>query len=207
MPSWPASIGRRVRPWAMSSASATRTTPRLQRVGLAAAAVADDRVQDLGSDDRALGLAIGLGEQALEGAVGKEEAVGLVVGAVDRHADVVQERATGDDDLGVARRHAVVGDHGRLDPRLDQQAQQPQGDVEHDLHVDPRVVRHPQPLGVDLGHVPPGPHLLVLVDGVEEALELAVAASRGADFGLGDRLTGGLSSGSLGIRRGDCLAH
>ena len=27
IPSWPASIGIRVRPWAMSSASATRTTP------------------------------------------------------------------------------------------------------------------------------------------------------------------------------------
>ena len=134
------------------------------------------------------GSLVGVGEQPLEGAVGEEEAVGLVVGAVDRHADVVQQGAAGDDHLGVAVAHPVVGDHRRLDPGLDQQAQQPQGDVEDDLHVDPGVVRHPQPLGVDLGHVPPGPHLLVAVDRLEEALELAVAAGRRADLGLGDRL-------------------
>ena len=84
-------------------------------------------------------------------------------------------------------RHPVVGDHRRLDPGLDQEAQQAQGDVEHDLHVDPGVVRHAEPLGVHLGHVPPGPHLLVAVDGAEEGLELAVAPGRGADLGLGDR--------------------
>ena len=50
-------------------------------------------------------LAVGVGEQALERrSLGEEEAVGLVVGAVDRHADVVQQGAAGDDDLGVARR-------------------------------------------------------------------------------------------------------
>ena len=38
----------------------------LERVGLAAAAVADDRVQDLRDDDRPLGLLVGVGEQALE---------------------------------------------------------------------------------------------------------------------------------------------
>jgi hypothetical protein len=87
-----------------------------------------------------------------------------MVGAVDRHADVVQQGAAGHHDLGVAVPHPVVADHRRLDTGLDQQAQQPQGDVEDDLHVDPGVVRHPQPLRLDLGHVPPGPHLLVGVD-------------------------------------------
>ena len=37
--------------------------PGLERVGLAAAAVADDRVQGLGDDDRALGLLVDVGEQ------------------------------------------------------------------------------------------------------------------------------------------------
>ncbi len=62
----------------------------LQRVGRAAAAMADDRVQDLGGDDRPLGLAVAAGEQAIEGAAGEEQRVGLVVDTVDRHADVVQ---------------------------------------------------------------------------------------------------------------------
>ncbi len=61
-------------------------------------------MEDLGGDDGALGLAVGVGEQAVERAAGEEEAVGLVIGAVDRHADVVQERAAGDHHLGVARR-------------------------------------------------------------------------------------------------------
>ena len=164
--------------------------PGLQGVGLASAAMTDDRVQDLGGDDRPLGLTIGIGEQTFKCATGQEEAVGLVVLPVDRHPDVMQERAAGDDHLGIFRGHAVIGhDHG-LDARLDQQPQQPQGDVEHDLHVDPRVVRHPQALGVDLGHVPPGPHLLVPVDGLQEARELAVAPGGARTFCLGNRLAG-----------------
>ena len=93
------------------------------------------------------GSLVGAGQQPVEGAAGEEQRVGLVVGAVDRHADVVQQGAAGDHHLGVAVAHPVVGDHRRLDPGLDQQAQQAQGDVEDDLHVDPGVVRHPQPLG------------------------------------------------------------
>ncbi len=126
-----------------------------------------------------------------------------MVGAVDRHADVVQQRAAGHHDLGVPGGHAVVGDHRRFDPGLGQQPQQPQGDVEHDLHVDPGVVRHAEPLGVDLGHVPPGADLLVLVDRVEELLQLAVAAGRRPDPGLGDRLLGGLRRRPLRVGGGD----
>ena len=177
----------------------------LQRVGLAAAAVADDRVEDLRGDDRALGLAVGVGEQPLERAAGEEQRVGLVVGAVDRHADVVQQRAAGDHHLGVAVPHPVVGDDRRLDPGFDQQPQQPQGDVEDDLHVDPGVVGHAEPFGVDLGHVPPGAHLLVGVDGVEEALELAVAPGRRPHLRLGDRLLGRLAARPLGVGGRDLL--
>ena len=64
----------------------------LERVGLAAAPVADDRVQGLGDDDRALGLPVGVVEQLPQLPLGQEQAVGLVVGAVDRHADVVKQR-------------------------------------------------------------------------------------------------------------------
>ena len=127
-----------------------------------------------------------------------------MVGAVDRHADVVQQGAAGDDDLGVAVAHPVVADHRRLDPGLDQQAQQPQGDVEDDLHVDPGVVGHPQPLGLDLGHVPPGPHLVVGVDRLEEALELAVSPGRRPDLRLGDRLFGRFAGGPAASGAGTC---
>ena len=91
---------------------------RLERVGLAAAAVADDRVQDLGDHHGPLGLLVDAGEQRLQALLDQEQAVGLVVGAVDRHADVVEQRAARDHDLGVAVAHAVVGDHRRLDPAL-----------------------------------------------------------------------------------------
>ena len=54
--------------------------------------------------------------------------------------DVVEQRASRDDHLGVAVAHAVVGDERSLHPGLDQQAHQPQRDVEDDLDVDPGVV-------------------------------------------------------------------
>ena len=50
-------------------------------------------------------LPVDVGEQLAQLALGEEEAVGLVVGAVDRHADVVQQRPGRDDDLGVALAH------------------------------------------------------------------------------------------------------
>ena len=111
-----------------------------------------------------------------------------MVGAVDRHADVVQQRAPGDDHLGVAVPHPVLGHHRRFDPALDQQAQQAQGDVENHLYVHPGVIRHSQALRGDLRHVPPGAHPLVGIDGLEEALKLAVAARRRVDLRLLHRL-------------------
>ena len=110
---------------------------RFDRVRLAAAAVADDRVQRLRRDDRALGLVVDAVEQLVELARGEQEAERLVVGAVDRETDVVQHRAGRDDHLGVAVAHPVIGHHRRLDAALDEQAQQAQGDVEHHLDVDP----------------------------------------------------------------------
>ena len=129
-----------------------------------------------------------------------------MVGAVDRHADVVQEGAAGHHHLGVAVTHPVVGDHRRLHPGFHQQAQKAEGDVEDDLHVDPAVIRHAEPLGVDLGHVPPAAHLVVGVDRVDEALEAAVAAGRRADVRLGDRLARRLAGRPAGIRRRDPVA-
>jgi len=106
----------------------------------------------------------------------------------------VEEGAGSDDELGVAGAHAVVGDHRARDAGAVEQPEEAQGDVEDDLDVDPGVVGHPEPLRCDLRHVPPGAHLIVRVDGLEEALELAVAASRRADVRVGDRLARGLTA-------------
>ena len=163
---------------------------------------------DLGDHDGALGLVVDAVEQRVEPVGDEEEAEGLVVGAVDRHPDVVQQRTAGDHDLGVALLHPVVADHRRLDPALGQQAQQPQRDVEDDLDVDPGVVRHAEPLRGELRHVPPGAHALVGVDGLEEALELAVAARGGVHVRLGDRLRRGALARvrALGVELGAASA-
>ena len=121
---------------------------------------------------------------------------------MDGHADVVQQRAGGDHDLGVAPAHPVVGDHHRLDPGLGQEPQQAQPDVEHDLDVDPGVVRHAEALRGHLGHVPPGAQLRVGVHPVEQRLEPAVATRWGADPGALDRLRG---SGAALVRTGGAL--
>ncbi len=161
---------------------------RLERVGLTAAAVADDAVEDLGDDDGQLRLLVDAVEQGAQLRLGEEEAVGLVVGAVDRHARVVEHRPRDHDDLGVAVAHAVVGDHRRLDAGPVGQAKDAQGDVGDDLDVDPGVVGHAEALGGDLLHVPPGEHLAIGGDALDEALEAAVAAGREAEARLGDPL-------------------
>ena len=140
-------------------------------------------------------------EQLAQLALGQKQAVGLVIGAVDRHADVVEQRSRRDDDLRVALAHRVVADHRRPHAALDEQAQQPQRDVEDDLDVDPGVIGHLQALGLHLGHVPPSAHLGVVVEPVEQRLEPAVAASRRRDLGPRGRL-GGLAAEFAGARRG-----
>jgi hypothetical protein len=99
-----------------------------------------------------------------------------VVGAVDRHARVVEQAAGGDYHLGVARLHVVIGDHRRIHPAPVEQAEQAQRDVQHDPNVHPRVIGHPQAVGRDLLRMPPGLELQVGVRRVQEGLELAVAA-------------------------------
>jgi hypothetical protein len=112
----PFSNGIRERPWAMSSASATRTTPPRARTARRRA-VRDDRLEHLGGDHGQLGLLVDPVEQPADLRLDEEEAELLVPLAVDRHADVVQERAEDDDDLGVVVRHAEVADDRRLDVR------------------------------------------------------------------------------------------
>jgi hypothetical protein len=161
---------------------------RLHRERLTTATVADDRVQRLGDHHGQLGIRVGVGEQLAQLALGEKEAEGLVVDAVDRHAHVVQKSSRRDHHLRVAVAHAVVADHRGLDPRLDQQAQQAESDVEDDLDVNPGVVRHSEALGVHLRQVPPATHLGVAVDAVDQRLQLAVAARRRAHPDGLDRL-------------------
>ena len=99
----PRSKGIRERPFAMSSASATRRTPASTREWLAVRAVARDRLQHLGHDHGAIRLVVDVVEQLAQLRLGEEEAPVLVVAAVDGHADVVEERGEHDDDLGRPR--------------------------------------------------------------------------------------------------------
>ena len=63
------------------------------------------------------------------------------------------------------------------------------------------MVGHLEPLRGELVHVPPGAHLVVGVDGLEQRLEPAVAARRHPDPRLGDRLAQRLTRRLLGCRR------
>ena len=82
--------------------------------------------------------------------------------------------------------HAVGGDHRRLHAAAVEQPEQPQRDVEHDLDVDPGVVRHVPALGVHLLHVPPGVQPPVAVGRLEQRLQPPVAARRRTDLYLGN---------------------
>ena len=151
-------------------------------------------MQRLGHDDRALRLAVDVLEQPRQPVGGEEQRVRLVVGAVDGHADAVQQRSGGDHDLGVALLDAVVGDDARHHAAPEQQPRDPQRDVRDDLDVDPAVVGHAQPLGgVDGRRVPERLDAVVGVDRVQQLLELAVAARGDGDARLGDGLAQGLA--------------
>ena len=165
-------------------------------------------MQRLRDHDRSLRLIVDGLEQLAELALGEEQAVGLVVGAVDRKPDVVEQRPGGHHYLGVAVAHRVVGDDRRLDVGPRQQAQEPQRHVDHDLDVDPRVVRHPEPFGGHLGHVPPRADLRVRVHRLEQCLQAAVAARRCAHLGVVDRLGGWFARRRAGAREArPVLAH
>ena len=110
---WPASNGTRERPAGHVERVGDPDDPGLDRERRALAAVADDRVQRLGDDHRPLGLVVDVGQQRSELVGGQEQAVALVVLAVDRHPDAVEQAAGRDHDLGVALAHPVVGDDAR----------------------------------------------------------------------------------------------
>src|SRR4051812_6241351 len=158
----------------------------LERERPAARAVRDDGVHRLGDQHRPLRLLVDARQQRAELVGGQEQRVALVVGAVDRHPGVVEERRRGDDDLGVALLEAVVGDGDRDDAAAEQQPRDAQGDVRDDLDVDPRVVGHLQAVGVEARDVPPRLELLVLVDRVDEPRQPAIAPDGDTDTRLVD---------------------
>jgi hypothetical protein len=159
----PRSKGIRERPFARSSASATRRTP----------ASSDSDCQ--------LRFLVDAREELAHLRLGEEQAPVLVVAAVDRHADVVQERCEDDDDLRVVGAEAVVLLRGGFHAMLHQQPKELERDVRDDLDVHPGVVVDLQPQnGVHVRHVPPGLELPVVVHALEEAPELAVPARRHA---------------------------
>ncbi len=146
-------------------------------------------MQRLGGDDRPLGLLVDVRQQRRKLVGGQEQAVALVVLAMDRHPDAVQQARGRDHHLGVALAHPVVGDDARDHAAAKQQSREAQADVDDDLDVDPAVVRHAEPPGrVDGRHVPPRLELLVGVRGLEQPLETPVAARRGPHADLGERL-------------------
>ncbi len=98
-----------------------------------------------------------------------------MVGAMHRHAGVMEQACGRDHDLGVGDAHPVRRHHRRLDILLAQEPEQPQREVEHDPDVDPGMVGHPEAVGHRLRGVPPRLELQVVVGGLEEAGELPVA--------------------------------
>ena len=93
----------------------------------------------------------------------------------NRHAAAITTSAS----RGV---HAVRGDHRRLHAAAVQQPEQPQRDVHDDLDVDPGVVRHVAPVGVDLLHVPPRVEAPVRVGGLEAAPRACGCRAWGREF-------------------------
>ena len=185
----PLSNGMRERPFAMSSASATRTMPASSVSGLPSARWLMIACSTSDDDHGLVGLLVEAVEQLAQLRLGEEEAEVLVAVAVDRHADAVQERAEHDDDLGVVLLEPVVADEARLDAVLRQLAQQLERDVRDDLDVHPGVVvdLHPRDR-VHVRDVPPALELVVGVDALDQRAELAVAADRDVDPHPRDRL-------------------
>ena len=110
----PSANGMRERPFAMSSASATRTTPASSDSGSPS-----ERCEVMHCSTSAITTVLHrLLVQALEHVGqpvgGHEQAPVLVAAAVHGHADAVPQRAQHDDHLGVLVGHAVVVDHPGL---------------------------------------------------------------------------------------------
>ena len=150
-------------------------------------------------------------EQLAELRLGEEEAEVLVSLAVHGHADAMGERGQRYDHLGVVARHAVVGDHRRLDAVLRQLAEELERDVRDDLDVHPRVIVDLHPCDrVDVRDVPPALQLIVAVDALENVPELAVRPLGNTDAHLAHRLGGSEPHLARGLSRDgvvDPLAH
>ena len=162
----------------------------------------DDRLQHLGGDHGQLGLLVDPVQQLPDLGLDEEEAELLVPLAVDRHADVVQERAEDDHDLGIVVRHVEVADDRRLDVVLGQLAQELQRDVRDDLDVHPGVVVDLHAHGrVHVRDVPPTLQPPVRVHPLEQRAELPVGALGRVDAHLLDRLGGREPRLLLGLLR------
>jgi len=164
--------------------------------------VARDRLEHLGRDHRQVGILVDAVQQLAQFRLREEEAEVLVVVAVHRHPDAVEERRERDDDFRVVLRHPVVGHDRRLDPVLRQLAQQLERDVRDDLDVHPGVVVDLQPHDrVDVRDVPPALQLAIGVDAVDQLAELVVAADGDVDPHRLDGLCGREARLALGLRR------
>src|SRR5690606_16226587 len=101
------------------------------------------------------------------------------VGAMDGHADVVQQCAGGDNYLAVPYVHLVVVDYGRLDSTINQKAIQLDGDVHYDLHMNGTVIGHAEPLdGIHVRGLPHRVELIVGIHALDERVQPVVAAVR-----------------------------
>jgi hypothetical protein len=152
---------------------------RLDRERRPIGPVADDGVHRLGADDRSLRLLVDGLKQPVDHVGRQEQAIALVVSPMDRHPDAVQQAGRSHNHLCVSFGEGEVGDNAGGHSSAKQQARQAQADVEHDLDMDPGVVRHPKPAGrVDRRDVPESLDMIVRVDRVEQCLQAAVATRR-----------------------------
>ena len=112
--------------------------PGLDRERRAVAPVADDRVQRLGDDDRALGLLVGAGQQRAELVGGQEQAVSA---RGRRGGSTCRRSGTGSRRRSRPRRRARSSRSRRrrsgTTPRRNSSRASRSADVEHDLDVDP----------------------------------------------------------------------
>ncbi len=168
----------------------------------------DDGVEHLRPHDGGLGRVVLLREQRVQLRLSDEERIGLVVGPVDGHAEVVEEGGQGDDDLGVVHGEPVVLHDPGLHAGLHQEPEQSDGDVGDDLHVDGPVVGHPEAVdGRDVGGGPEGVELVIGVDAIQDPVQAIVVPGRHPDLHAA-RHAIGQRAGELVVRgRGEPVRH
>ena len=122
-----------------------------------------------------------------------------MVGAVDRHADVVQQGAAGDDHLGVAGVMPWSATIAGSTPALTSSRSRRRAMLRTICMWTQEWSDMPSRSAWTWVMYHQARTCVVPVDGVEEALELAVAPGRGPDLGLGDRLSRRLALRSLRV--------